>query len=390
MKQTGDLNLVKKINKSIVLEHIKQHAPVSRAKIAELTGLTKATVSTLVNELIVSSMVYEIGTGASSGGRKPMMLLFNQAAGFAVGVDLGVGQISAVLTDLQGEIIEEYKAVHNNASVDSVINTLIACIREMIRRAPQSPYGIIGIGIGIPGISDDQGNVLFAPNLGWENVPLQQQVEQEFNIPVVIDNEANAGAVGEKQFGAGKTASHLIYVSISSGIGTGVIIKEELYRGVSGFSGEMGHLSIELNGKACPCGNVGCWELYASEQALVEEARKRLKEPSMDLESLARRAGEGEQGAIELFEQTGRYLGIGLVNVINCFNPELIIIGGSMVKAKDWLLPPILSVMEKRSLPFPRAQLSIEFSGLGGRSTLLGAASFAISGFFASTKVIVE
>ncbi|NOU96373.1 ROK family protein [Paenibacillus sp. LMG 31456] len=390
MKQTGDLNLVKKINKSIVLEHIKDNAPVSRAKIAELTGLTKATVSTLVNELIESRMVYEIGTGASSGGRKPMMLLFNQAAGYAVGVDLGVSQISAVLTDLKGEIIEEYQTAHNNESIDSVISKLIACIRETIQRAPDSPYGVVGIGIGIPGISDDQGNVLFAPNLGWQDVPLQQRVEQEFEIPVVIDNEANAGAVGEKQFGSGKNVSHLIYVSISSGIGTGVIIKEELYRGVSGFSGEMGHLSIELNGRACRCGNVGCWELYASEQALVDEARKQWNDPSVDLKSLAQRASNGEQGAIELIQQTGRYLGIGLVNVINCFNPELIIIGGSIVSAKEWLLPPILSMMKQRSLPFPRAQLSIVFTELEGRSTLLGAASFAISRFFASTKVIVE
>ncbi|MFD0676093.1 MULTISPECIES: ROK family protein [unclassified Paenibacillus] len=390
MKQTGDLNLVKKINKSIVLEHIKDNAPVSRAKIAELTGLTKATVSTLVNELIESQMVYEIGTGASSGGRKPMMLLFNQAAGYAVGVDLGVGQISAVLTDLKGEIIEEYKTAHANESIDSVIGTLISCIHETIRRAPDSPYGVVGIGIGIPGISDDQGNVLFAPNLGWQDVPLQQRIEQEFAIPVVIDNEANAGAVGEKQFGSGKNVSHLIYVSISSGIGTGVIIKEELYRGVSGFSGEMGHLSIELNGRACRCGNVGCWELYASEQALIDDARKQLNDPSINLEALAQRAGNGDQKAIERFEQTGRYLGIGLVNVINCFNPELIIIGGSIVTAKEWLLPPILSIMKKRSLPFPRAQLSIAFSELEGRSTLLGAASFAISRFFASTKVILE
>ncbi|TDF96367.1 ROK family transcriptional regulator [Paenibacillus piri] len=390
MKQTGDLNLVKKINKSIVLEHIKQHAPVSRAKIAELTGLTKATVSTLVNELIESSMAHEIGTGESSGGRKPMMLLFNQAAGFAVGVDLGVGQIAAVLTDLKGEIIEEYRTAHGNTSVESVIGELADCIREMIRRAPASPYGVVGIGIGIPGISDDNGRVLFAPNLGWADVPLQQRVEREFGIPVVIDNEANAGAVGEKQFGAGRNASHLIYVSISSGIGTGVIIKEELYRGVSGFSGEMGHLSIELNGKACRCGNVGCWELYASEQALLDEARKQSGDASIDVETLIQRAAEGEAEAVELFERMGRYLGIGLVNVINSFNPELIIIGGSIVNAKKWLLPPILQVMEKRSLPFPRAQLRIEFSELQGRSTLLGAASFAISRFFASTKVSVE
>jgi predicted NBD/HSP70 family sugar kinase len=389
MKQTGDLNLVKKINKSIVLEHIKLYAPVSRAKIAELTGLTKATVSTLVNELIASSMVHEIGAGASSGGRKPMMLLFNKTAGYAVGVDLGVGYVAAVLTDLTGHIIAQTKASHDNDAVDAVIGVLIRSIRDMIDRAPGSPYGVVGIGIGIPGITNDQGHILFAPNLGWGNVSLQHRIEQEFGIPVVIDNEANAGAVGEKQFGAGVRASHLIYVSISSGIGTGIIIKGELYRGSSGFSGELGHSSIELNGKVCRCGNIGCWELYASELALMEEARKLPGQPA-DLDALIALAEHGNREAAALFEQTGRYLGIGLVNMINSFNPELIIIGGSIVSAKQWLLPHIVDWMEKRSLPFPRAQLNIEFSGLQGRSTLLGAASFAISGFFASTKVSVE
>ncbi|MEW9701100.1 ROK family protein [Paenibacillus sp. SI8] len=390
MKQTGDLNLVKKINKSIVLHHIRTDSPISRARIAEITGLTKATVSSLVNELIESSLVDEIGAGESSGGRKPMMLLFNGTAGYAIGVDLGVHDILAVLTDLTGQVVEEYRVQHDNASLEQVIGLLKASIRELIHRAPESVYGIIGIGIGVPGICDENGNLLFAPNLGWENVPLQQQVEAEFDIPVVIDNEANAGAVGEKQFGAGKDTANLVYVSIGIGIGAGIIIKGELYRGATGFSGEIGHISIQHDGPKCRCGSLGCWELYASEHALLEQARRELGSGAVDLESLLRRADSGDHDVIALFERLGYYLGVGVVNIINGFNPDFIILGGRLAGAEKWLMHPLLTLLEKRSLPHPRKQLNVQFSQLTDRSTVLGASSFAIAKFFASTKVSVE
>jgi glucokinase-like ROK family protein len=390
MKQTGDLNLVKKINTSIVLNHIRNYSPISRARIAEVTGLTKATVSSLVNELIESQLTYEIGAGASSGGRKPMMLLFNSTAGYAVGVDLGVNYIYTALSDLNGALIEDYRINHENISQDQVISDLKACIREVIARAPKSAYGIVGIGIGIPGISDEQGNVLFAPNLRWENVPLLQLIEAEFNIPVVIDNEANAGAVGEKQFGAGKSATNLVYISIGSGIGTGIIIKSELYRGSSGFSGEIGHMSIEHDGLNCVCGNKGCWELYASEKALMDKARHVFGDLKLTLENLLNMADEGNQKAIVLFEQLGKYLSVGVVNIINSLNPQMIIIGGRLAEAEQWLSKPLLERMNERSLPYPRKQLHVQFSELGIESTVLGACSFAISAFFASNENWVE
>jgi glucokinase-like ROK family protein len=390
MKQTGDLNLVKKINTSIVLNHIRNYSPISRARIAEMTGLTKATVSSLVNELIARHLTHEIGAGASSGGRKPMMLLFNSVAGYAVGVDLGVNYIYAALSDLNGALIEDYRINHDNTSQDQVISDLKACIREVIARAPKSAYGIVGIGIGIPGISDERGNVLFAPNLRWDNVPLQQIIEAEFNIPLVIDNEANAGAVGEKQFGAGKSVSNLVYISIGRGIGTGIIIKSELYRGSSGFSGEFGHMSIEHDGLKCVCGNRGCWELYASEQALLDKAHHVFGDFKLTIEQLLNMADEGNQKVIELFEQFGKYLSVGVVNIINSLNPEMIIIGGRLAEAEQWLSKPLLECMNERSLPYPRDQLHVQFSELGIKSTVLGACSFAISAFFASNKPWIE
>ncbi|KRF01776.1 ROK family protein [Paenibacillus sp. Soil766] len=389
MKQTGDLNLVKKINKTIVLHHIRTDSPISRARIAEITGLTKATVSSLVNELIESSLAQEIGVGESSGGRKPMMLLFNGTAGYAIGVDLGVHDMLAVLTDLTGKVIREKRIQHHNESVNQVTQLLKMTIRELIETAPESVYGVIGIGLGVPGIVDEEGNLLFAPNLGWENVPMQSQLEAEFGLPVVIDNEANAGAVGEKQFGAGKETANLIYVSIGMGIGAGIIIKNELYRGATGFSGEIGHISIQHDGPKCRCGSLGCWELYASEHALLEQAERELGH-EVDLASLLTKAESGDAGVIKLFERLGYYLGVGVVNIINGYNPEFIILGGRLAGGEKWLMRPLLDLLEKRSLPHPRKQLKVEFSELRDRSTVLGAASFAVTKFFASTTVSVE
>lgn len=391
MKQTGDLALMKKINKSIVMERIREESPTSRARIAERTGLTKATVSSLVTELIDSGLVEEIGAGQSRGGRKPMLLLFTSGAGYAIGIDLATEAINAVLTDLSGTILLEWSAASDNTDVETAVATIKRCVTELIAQAPKSRYGVIGIGVGIPGFSDEAGNILFAPNLGWVDIGLQTLLEDSFAIPVVIENEAKVGAVGEKRYGsqAAADAASLVYVSVGGGIGTGIMIKEELYRGASGYSGEMGHISILHDGKPCRCGNQGCWELYASENALMQEARAVYGQAELDLETLVERARAGEEAALQVLQAHGRYLGIGLVNIINSLNPDSIVIGGKIVQAEPWLSAAMLEVVNRRSLPYPRARLSIQFSELRGKATVLGACSIAIGRFFSSTKVSV-
>jgi predicted NBD/HSP70 family sugar kinase len=387
MKQTGDLNLVKKINKSLVLDVLRHHSPVSRSRIAQLTGLTKATVSNLVNEFVEHQLAYEVGAGVSSGGRKPMMLLFHQVAGYAIGVDLGVNYIAAILTDLRGVIVEEYRISHTNTSLEDVIHAVKATIREMIRRTPTCPFGVIGIGIGIPGICDEHGTIGFAPNLGWSNIPLQHWIEEEFQLPVVIDNEANAGAVGEQQFTQGEPIDHLVYLSMSMGIGAGLIFKGELYRGATGFSGELGHMSVMHNGPKCNCGNLGCWELYASEHALLDKAQRIFSEPGLTLEALMAKAEQRNPQALELFNELGRNIGVGLVSVIHSFNPQHIIIGGRLAAAQKWIEHALTQVIQQRTMTYPLTQLQVQFSQLETRSTLLGACFFVISKFIASTKV---
>ncbi len=202
--------LMKDFNKSTVFRLIKNHHPISRAEIAKRSGLNKATVSTLVAQLIESQFVYEIGTGDSSGGRKPVLLYYNQAAAHTISIDIGVNRIIGVATDLSGKILQQEILLFTDRSFEHVLAEAKKLIASLIELAPTSPYGICGIAIGVPGIVQSNGKVLLAPNLGWSNVDIKTPLEQTFQLPVLVENEANAGAYGEKLYGAGSTMIMLL------------------------------------------------------------------------------------------------------------------------------------------------------------------------------------
>ncbi|NKE04788.1 ROK family protein [Mesobacillus selenatarsenatis] len=374
---TWNQHVVKKNNKALVLSLIIEKETISRADIANVTGLNKTTVSSLVTELLEDELIYESGPGISSGGRRPVILHFNRNTGYAIGVDIGVNYVLAVLTDLKGKIIVEKSQNVNRTSYSSIISTVQTMIQSLMDEMPNSRYGIVGIGVGVPGIVNKEGSVLLAPNLGWTNIQLKEDLEKTFNVPIIIENEANAGAVGEQQFGAGLDYENILYVSAGIGIGVGIILNKELYQGKSGFSGEMGHMIIELNGKRCNCGSRGCWEAYASENALLEMAGENID----SLESLIEQAKNGEKTAIELFEKIGQYLGFGINNIINTFNPDQVIIGNRLASIREWIEEPILSTIENHTLVYHQKEMKLEFSKLGKYSTALGVSAFVVDHF---------
>jgi predicted NBD/HSP70 family sugar kinase len=258
-------------------------------------------------------------------------------------------------------------------------------IRHLLNSAPESPYGVIGIGIGVPGIVNKEGDILLAPNLGWKNMNLKSELETEFKLPVIVENEANAGAYGEKQFGAGKEFENLIYISAGIGIGTGIIINNQLYRGSGGFSGEMGHMIIKENGVSCSCGSKGCWELYASEKAIINAATiQNVAEKSTTLEYLLEHAEEKIE-IQQLFQEVGTFLGIGINNISNTFNPEQIIIGNRLAMAKNWLIDPILNFIRSNTLKYNLGNLLVSFSTLSVYSTALGVTAHVIDSFLTNT-----
>ena len=178
LNHTWNQHVVKRGNKSIVLQVIKDNTPISRADIAKTTGLNKSTVSSLVSELLVENLIYESGPGESSGGRRPVMLLFNELAGFSIGIDLGVNYMLGILTDLNGNIVKEEKLNFYDLTYEKIENQLIAMIRSLSLNTPSCKYGVVGIGIGVPGIVNKEGEILLAPNLGWKNVKLKTIIEE--------------------------------------------------------------------------------------------------------------------------------------------------------------------------------------------------------------------
>ncbi len=380
---TWNQQVVKKNNKALVLQLIIENEPISRADIAQISGLHKATVSSLVNELLEEVLIYESGPGESSGGRRPVNLHFNNTAGYAIGIDIGVNQVLCVLTDLSGNIHIELNEKVNRTPFPAIMSKIQTMIQALMDKMPVSRYGVVGIGVGVPGIVNKSGTILLAPNLGWTNIGLKQELESMYNIPVLIENEANAGAFGEQQFGAGQNYQDIIYISAGIGIGVGIILNKELYQGKNGFSGEIGHMIIELNGKPCSCGSRGCWEAYASENALLDSSN------TDSLEALIEKAQESDETAIGHFVDIGHYLGFGINNIINTFNPDQVIIGNRLSMAKEWIEKPILSTIESHTLSYHQSEMQFNFSELGKYSTALGVSAFVVENFIKGEAKIV-
>ncbi|WP_442862450.1 ROK family protein [Bacillus sp. USDA818B3_A] len=373
--------LVKKINQKLLLNEIVANSPISRAKLSETTGLNKSTVSSQINTLIEKNLIFEIGQGQSSGGRKPVMLVFNKNAGYSLGIDIGVDYVNCILTDLKGNIVLEKNQPLECQTSEDIKDVLLVNIKNIIAQMPESPYGLIGIGICVPGLVNTEQKIIFTPNLDWNyELDLKTIIEEEFKVPVFLENEANAGAYGEKEFGAAKNYENLVYVSVQTGIGVGIIINNDLYRGIRGFAGEMGHLTIDFNGLKCSCGNRGCWELYASEKALFKSLSKN-QQKMITNQDIIHLANQNNPDILMALQNFGYYLGIGLTSILNTFNPQAVIIRNNIVEALPMVLNSIKNSVASRTYQQLENNYQLFVSSLGKNAPALGASSISIKNF---------
>ena len=312
-----------------------------------------------------------------------------------LGVDLGGTKIAAALATTQGEIVARgRRPTPAQAGPDAVINSVCATINEVLSAKELQPSRLSGIGIAAAGIIDSaNGKVIFSPNLpGWHEVPLREAIEQRFGIPAYLGNDANLAALGEWRFGVEKKVANLIYVTVSTGIGGGIIADGKLYTGACGAAGEIGHMTIDVNGPRCRCGNIGCWETLASGTALAREAVKRITEGArtsiielvggdvskIDAKIVGLTAKQGDELAQELVSRLGYYFGVGLANLVNIFNPELILVGGGVAKMGDLLLQPAIKVVKERAFSTSANAVEIKPATLGDDSGILGAVAFIL------------
>jgi predicted NBD/HSP70 family sugar kinase len=380
---TADHAFVRKHNQQILLQEIIKRSPISRAELSELTHLNKATVSSQIASLIEGRLVDEIGQGQanSTGGRRPVMLAFNRAAGCAVGVDMGVNYIRTVLTDLNGQIIFEQMISLKDPSFAAACPQLIDQLHELIRHAPQTPYGIIGIGIGIHGFVDHEQKIIFTPNSKWDHVDLKHCLQNEFDCPILLTNEANAGAYGEQLFGTLQGCRNGVFVSSGIGLGVGLILDGKLFSGSAGLAGELGHMTIDLHGEKCHCGNSGCWELYTSENTFLHHLSELKKRPVSNIEEALELIHRGDADALNVLERMGYYLGLGVNNIINIFDPELVTLKGDLVSSSPLVLETVKRTVAARAFKHVTQHCRIVISALGKDATAVGGASFAIQEF---------
>ncbi|MBQ0138328.1 MAG: ROK family protein [Kurthia sp.] len=374
-QQTG-----KKFNKEIILQQVFLNQTISRNELIENTQLKKATVANLVNELIEEQFIIEAGKEESTGGRRPNLLKLNAQAGYALSIDIGVNYLSGVITNLNGEIIWKVKEFILDTTLEKYLEKIITLIHLLEQHVPPSPYHIVGLAISVPGLIDTNGIILKASNLQWHDVDIRTLLQPYVTYPTIISNEANAGAFGEYSYTYNQQHQNLLFVSIGYGIGVGTMMNGELFLGDQGFSGESGHMIIQMDGKTCRCGRAGCWEAYASESALVKEVETEFTMEHVTIEDILEMTYTDDK-LTPLLTNFSKYIGIGLMNLIYTFNPSKIIIGNRITLLQDQLEKPIRAYVNDKSSSFFKEDVNIEFSTLDDNAILIGAASLAINQF---------
>ena len=370
---TGSKEMIRDINSHLVLETVLNDGPVSRASISAKLGLTKATVSAIVADLIDRRLVREIGSDDTSLGRKPILLEFCKENGHILSIDLGVDSITAFTSDLKGNNCG-IKQFLNNYTRENIISGLIYIISSQIELLPTTPFGVVGISIGIHGVICDN-EITFTPYYDYAGLPIVERLKEHFGIPVLLENEANLSVIGEKCFCY--NVSNLIGMSIHSGIGVGIIIDNELYTGFNGNAGEFGHIIIDADGRQCPCGNRGCIEQYASERAILHGYAKAKKLDKTNIDDFIAAYNSGDDIAVSLVDEFVKYTAIGVNNILNIFNPEVIVINSSFTIYIPELHERIKAKLKNRM----NKCCTLVPSGLQDISILLGGACLIIKDY---------
>ena len=372
-------DMLRLVNRRILLSILSDRQPISRAEIAKISGLNKATISTITGELLKDSCIIEEGSGRTTpiGGKPPTPLRLNNKRFGLFGVDIRADETILALSDFNNRIVSRV-----SFETGSVATSFLNRIGKEIRNLQLKHDSFIefpGIGVSLPGLVDNQsGRFLLSVVLPWRDVPVVSLLEKATNLPVIIDNSARCSALAEIWHGKAQYAHvrNLLYVSVSTGLACGVVIDGGLYRGGNNSAGQFGHIPIDLNGPECRCGQRGCWDLYASDKATLKRyahlrgsGGKRVS----TMRKLVELVENGDAAATEAIRETARHLGIGITGLINGLDPEVVVIGGEITKV--WgVIEPIIVEETKRNLLAPRSgNIAIRPSAFEVRPSLKGA-----------------
>jgi predicted NBD/HSP70 family sugar kinase len=358
---SANLDLIRAINQFNILNSIRARKAVSRSEIADITGQSRASVTTITAQMIDKGLIFEKNVEVTGErGRNRVLLAINPDAAYVVGVKLAATKASSAVCDMQGET--RSTVIKNENFIGKDVGFIEEYISELITAAVDeaglSLENIAGIGIGVPGVVDFQTGIChWSPVYDAGSVPLRDRIQNRFNITTYIENDANALTLAHQWFGEGRGVDNFLVVTIEYGVGMGIITNGQLYRGVRGFAGEMGHVPVMPDGELCVCGKKGCLASVVGGMAFINKAKRLLETGAwarqssgdIEFEEIIDAAKQGEKALIEILQAAGRYLGVGVSVLINIFNPEKIIISGQGVEAGDIMFNPMREVISRHT-----------------------------------------
>jgi glucokinase-like ROK family protein len=382
------------MNRAIILGFFRTHKTLSRARLASETGLNPSTVSHIIDELIKENLVRETDLIQSSTGRPGRLLEINPEGGCALGIEINVDYIELLVTDFAANVLWRYRQASTpEVGQEAIMAQVLQAAKQASAFIQARNSRLLGIGVGVPGLVDVSSGLLrLAPNLRWVDVPVRDVLAGHFDCPIYVENEANAAALGEYYFGAVRHVQNFIYLSAGVGLGSGIVMGGKLFRGMFGFAGEAGHMTIDINGELCGCGKRGCWETFVGPRAVEQRvrlslslgAKSTLHEMAMgDLQNIVfddvvQAAQAGDQIAMDALGEVSFYLGIGIANLVNLFNVEVIVLGGALNMASSLLLKDVERVVFANTLAPGREHLKIIPSEHGTDACIMGAIALVL------------
>ena len=400
----SNITLVKSHNLRAVLLSLLHNDRISRVQLADVTMLSTTTITNVISELVDQGIVIESEddekeNGKRSVGRPRTALKLIPDARFAVGVHIGIGLIRVAVTDLQAQI------VHNNFadySIESPHEEILSSVGDLIEKtiadSAVNRKKIIGIGFGASGLVDFQSGVnVLAPTLGWREVPIRDWLSERIHLPVCVDNNVRAMTFGESLFGLGRGVTSLALVYGRVGVGSGIVVNGEVFRGSAAGAGEIGHtIMLPEGGEVCRCGKRGCLETLVSEHVIIKQAEalakenpnsilaNNLKNPNGDkpIDRIFAAAREGDRATREMIEHFAYYFGIALTNLVNVLNPELILLAGMFAQGEDLFLPVVQKTVREQAFAGLGERVRVQSTSFGWRAGVIGAAALALNAFF--------
>ena len=370
---SGSLRSLRELNRLRVLEIVRERGQVSRGDIARQTGLARSTVSNLVGELQRDGFVVERDPAPSSqGGRPAALLTLNPSAGAVIGMHFDHGSVRVALADLDHTILAEARCdLDVDHEAGEGLRAATALVDRVLAEAGIERDRVVGAGAGIAGPVDAASGTVGSSTLlpGWVGIEVAAELEQRLELPVHVDNDANLGALAESVLGAGRDASEMVYLMLSSGIGAGLILGGRLYRGARGTAGEIGHVLVDENGPMCRCGLRGCLETYAGANALLELLRR----DGLTVDGMVDLARAGDPACARVIVDAARTVGQVVAGLCNQFNPELVVVGGRLAAAGGLLLEPMRDAVRRYAIPGAAGDVRVVAGALGDRAELLGA-----------------